>query len=267
MIITNQQLFSHDFLAQLQADPAHDEAAAPLLQGLRDWLPFRDTSSLQTLVDSWLGPILDFLGFHHTPANDAPHIHLLYARRGDETPIGLCYVVPPGSSLNDTIKGRHPMAQAVLALRARGLRWGILTDGARWRLVDAQTLRRYEHYLEVDLDALARSDDPGPLRVFYTCFHRHAFAPSPSQGEGRGEGGRAGLDRLMDASDRATRTAEQHLKAQVSHNEGIMAQFCLGLVRSDGRSSYTEAERDAIYRDATYLLYRILFRLYSNLAG
>lgn len=107
---------------------------------------------------------------------------------------------------------------AVLALRARDLRWGILTDGIRWRLVDAQALRRYEHYLEVNLDALASSDNPGPLRVLYTCFHRHAFAPSRlSLYEGEGWVG-GSLDRLLDASGRATRAAEQHLKAQVSHN-------------------------------------------------
>jgi len=214
-VVTNHQLFSHTYLTQLQADSSHDEAAALIAQGLRDWMPFRDTSSLQSLMDSWVGPVLDFLEFHHTPADDTPHIRLLYARRGDETPVGLCYIVPPDQNLDDTIKGRHPMAQTVLALRARDLRWGMLTDGARWRLVDAQALRRYEHYVEVDLDGVARSDDPTPLRLFYAFFHRSAFILSPSQGEGREE---VGLDRLAAASERATKAAEDHLKAQVSHN-------------------------------------------------
>jgi hypothetical protein len=275
-VVTNQQLFSHTYLAQLQADPSYDEAAAPIAQGLRDWLPSRDTSSLPSLVATWVGPVLDFLDFHHAPADDAPHIHLLTARRGDETPVGLCYVVPPGQDgsagsprgLNDTTRDRHPMAQAVLALRARSLRWGILTDGTRWRLVDAQSLRRYEHYLEIDLDALACSDDPTPLHLFYTLFHRGAFTPSPSQGEGRVG---VGLDDLIAVSAQATRRTEDHLKARVSHNEGIMAQLCLGLVRADGATHggmrYTEPERDAIYRDATYLLYRMLFILYAEARG
>jgi len=163
--VTNRQLFSHAFLAQLQNDPANDEAAAPIAQGLRDWLPSRDGSTFRSLLDSWVGPVLDFLDLHHAPANDAPHIHLLYAHHTDETPVGLCYVVPPGQDgstgsprgLNDTLEGRHPLAQAVLALRARRLRWGMLTDGTRWRLVDAESLYRYEHYLEVNVDELARS--------------------------------------------------------------------------------------------------------------
>jgi len=259
MSVTNHQLFSHTYLIQLQEDPSRDEAAALIAQGLRDWMPFREVSSLQALIDSWVGPVLDFLGFHHTPANDSPHIHLLYARRGDETPVGLCYVAPPGQDLNDTTKGRHPMAQAVLALRERNLRWGMLTEGARWRLVDAQALRRYEHYVEVDLDQLARSHDPTPLRLFYAFFHRSSFIADAD--------GKSGLDRLVDASEQATKSAEDHLKARVSHNEGIMAQLCLGLVRADGRSRYTEAERDAVYRDATYLLYRVLFILYAEARG
>lgn len=266
-VVTNQQLFSHTYLAQLQAEPARDQAAAPIAQGLRDWMPSRDASSLQALIDSWIGPVLDFLEFHHAPADDSPHIHLLYARRGDETPTGLCYVVPPGQGLDDTTKGRHPMAQTVLALRARDLRWGMLTDGVRWRLVDAQSLRRYEHYVEVDLDELARSDDPTPLRLFHALFHRSAFTPThPSLSQGEGTEG-IGLDRLVQASVQATKVAEDHLKARVSHNEGIMAQLCLGLVRADERARYTEVERDAIYRDATYLLYRILFILYAEARG
>jgi len=87
MIVHNHQLFSYTYLARLQADTSHDEAATPIAQGLRDWMPFRNTSSLWSLLDSWVGPVLDFLEFHHAPAEDAPHTLLLYARRGDETPI------------------------------------------------------------------------------------------------------------------------------------------------------------------------------------
>lgn len=263
MIVTNHQLFSHAYLSRLQADPANDATAALIVQGLRDWLPFRDTSSPAALFSSWIGPVLDFLGFHHAPNENAPQFHLLYAHRGDEAPVGLCYVVPLGQDLDETTKGRHPMAQAVLALRARGLRWGMLTDGVRWRLVDAQALQRYEQYLEADLDELARSGDPVALRLLHAFFHCNAFTPTQLSSSKESKE-TAGLDALTTASTKATKAVEDHLKARVSHNEGIMAQFCLGLVRADGRDRYAEAERDAIYRDATYLLYRILFVLHAE---
>ena len=111
----------------------------------------------------------------------------------------------------------------------------------------------------MDLDALARSDDLAPLRLFYALFHRSAFSLDAD--------GETGLHRLLAASAQATKAAEAHLKARVSHNEGILAQLCLGLVRADGRARYTEAERDGIYRDATYLLYRMLFILYAEARG
>lgn len=264
MTVTNQQFFSHAYLTRLRADESKDAAAAPILQGLRDWLPSRDSASLSALVTTWIGPVLDFLGFHHTPAEDAPHIQLLYSQRAGTAPIGLCYVVTAGQDLDEAIKGRHPMAQAVLTLRAWNLRWGMLTNGSRWRLVDAQALQRYEDYLEIDLDDLARSGEPAALRLFHAFFHRTVFQASNSEADDKAK---AGLDLHAAASERATKAVEDHLKARVSHNEGILAQLCLGLVRADGRRRYTEADRDSIYRDATYLLYRILFLLYAEARG
>ncbi|MBN1812314.1 MAG: Eco57I restriction-modification methylase domain-containing protein, partial [Anaerolineae bacterium] len=53
----------------------------------------------------------------------------------------------------------------------------------------------------------------------------------------------------------------------VSANEGVMARLCLGLVEATGKDHFTEEERDAIYQDATYLLYRLLFVLYAEARG
>jgi hypothetical protein len=144
MAVTNPQLFSHTYPTQLQSVPSHDEAAAPIAQGLCDWLPFHNTSLLHALTDSWIGPVLDFLEFHHTSAKGIPHVHLLYARHSDETPLVRCCIVPPDPDLDDKTKGRHPMVQPVLAIRERNLCWSMPAGGARWRQVNAQSLRRYE---------------------------------------------------------------------------------------------------------------------------
>lgn len=254
--ITNYLLFSHTYLDQLAGDTLHDEKAAELAHGLRDWLPSRDATSLCSLVDTWVGPVLDFLAFSRTEVLADPHVILLQGQGGDAKPAGLCYVVEAGSDLNGTIRGAHPMAQAVMALRQHDLRWGMLTDGVRWRLLDAMSLRRYEAYLQVDLDRLALSADPGPLRLFYACFHRQAFDPFPND--------KAGLERLYEASEKATETAEHHLKARVSNQDGIMAQLCRGLIAATGRLKFTDEDRDQIYQDATYLLYRMLFILHAE---
>ncbi|TEU16947.1 MAG: hypothetical protein E3J21_09550, partial [Anaerolineales bacterium] len=263
-IITNYLLFNHTYLRQLQADSGVDEEASLAAQGVREWYGFQDSTSTETLVQSWVAPMLQILELELQPlnsdgeVNDA-RVHLLCTAWDHETPVGLCYVTPPGADLDTTTKGRHWMAQAVLAARNSqvAIRWVILTNGDQWRLLDAQALRRYEAYLQVDLGELAQDpSDLSALRIFYRCFHRSVFE--------RNERGESGLERLLAASDRATKQAEDHLKARVSHNEGIMAQLCLGFVQATGRDSFTEAERDAIYRDATYLLYRILFILYAE---
>jgi len=275
-IITNYLLFNHTYLRQLQADSSVDDEASIAAQGVREWYGFQDRTSTGTLVQSWVAPMLQILELELQPypqqvGDSDAATYLLYTAwdHEKEAPVGLCYVTPPGANLDTTTKGRHWMAQAILAARhsqsairnsQSAIRWIILTNGDQWRLLDAQALRRYEAYLQVDLGELARHpSDLSALRLFYRCFHRSAFAPLPRAG-----GGGGGLDRLLAESDHATEQAEDHLKARVSHNEGIMARLCLGFVQTTGKTSFTEAERDGIYRDATYLLYRILFILYAE---
>ena len=67
MAVHNHHLLFHTYLAQLQADPSNDETAASIAQGLRHWMPFRDTSSLQVCIDSFVSPVPDFLECHHVP--------------------------------------------------------------------------------------------------------------------------------------------------------------------------------------------------------
>ncbi|MCZ7673860.1 MAG: hypothetical protein M5U34_45430 [Chloroflexi bacterium] len=236
--IKNHILFNHTYLQQLQDDNTIDEEAAAVAQGVRDWYAFCDASSIQTVIDSWVSPMLSILELEIQPlAEHTPHSHLLYSSWDLQNPVGLCYVTPPGADLDTTSKGQHWLAQAVLAARRwqndsqnnSPLRWVILTNGDLWRLLDAHSLRRYEAYLQVDLGQIARgAGDITALRIFfYHCFHRHAFV-TPKLDKPNG------LEQLLTASERATGQAEKHLKARVSHNEGIMAQLCLGFVRAAG---------------------------------
>jgi len=257
--LTNNSLFSDTYLEQLQNDSIQDGALSEVTQALRDWIGFRDLSSVESMVTSWIEPLLNALELKPVPDADDGHTYPLSPLWGDEQAVGLCYVVPAGQDLNDTTKGRHPMARAVLALRARDLRWGVLTNGTNWRLVHAQSLRRYDHYIEFNLDELAPSSDLASMRVFYACFHRRAFGADGKE--------QASLERLFQASEEATRAAEQHLKARISHNVGIMARLCQGFASTQRKSQYTEEDRDTIYRDATYLLYRLLFVLYAEARG
>lgn len=276
-IIQNYLLFNHTYLRQLQADGSIDDQAADVAQGVRDWYEFRDASSTQTLVASWIDSMLNLLELSLQPLSlnsqqpNSPLPYLLYSDYDSSKPVGLCYVTPPGANLDETTKGHHWMAQAVLAARNwsrsieneeeqnqnASLRWVILTNGDQWRLLDAQSLRRYEAYLQVDLGEMARDQsDLTALRVFYQCFHRTAFISGSDM--------QSGLDNLLNDSERATERAERHLKAKM---EEVLGNLCRGFVAADrrqGKTGYTDSERDIIFADATYLLYRILFILYAE---
>jgi len=78
-----------------------------------------------------------------------------------------------------------------------GIRFGILTNGRRWRLYDHRALSRAEAYLDIDLFAALGLDAPNlldteaqrgrALRLFVLFFHRNALPPP------------AGCGLLMDA--------------------------------------------------------------------
>jgi type I restriction-modification system DNA methylase subunit len=259
-ILTNNLLFNHTYLKDLTADTSIDPDIPFAPRDLGDWYNARNTSSTQTLVASWVQPMLSLLELeiHAIDSGDENTFELTTAYDHD-TAIGICYMTPPGADLDTTPKGQFWMAQAVLATRRHepALRWVILTNGDLWRLLDAQALRRYEAFVQIDVGQLARgASDPSALRVLFRCFYRTAFEQDVD--------GKTGIEKLLDASDHATEKAEKHLKERVSGTDGIMAQLCLGLVRSTGKSSLNEEERDAIYRDATTLLYRMLFLLYAE---
>ena len=147
-IVTNYLLFNHTYLRQLQADDSVDQEASLAAQGVRDWYAFRDNTSTESLLESWVTPLLNSLELELEPLNPGDaHVHLLYTAWDHATPVGLCYVTPPGADLDTTTKGEHWMAQAVLAARKweptsaqdegqqaedaqrHALRWVILTNG------------------------------------------------------------------------------------------------------------------------------------------
>lgn len=262
-VLKNELLFNQTYLQQLTTDSSIDAEIRFSPRDLHDWYGFLDTTSTETVVRSWIAPMLSLLELELRPGSgEDPRTYLLTSAYDHQAQLGICYIAPPGADLDTTTKGNFWMAQAVLAARKAEtpLRWVILTNGDLWRLLDSQALRRYEAYVQIDVGQLARGvQDPSALRVFFRCFFRTAFVKGPD--------GQSGLERLLAASDHATEQAEKHLKARISDGEGIMAQLCMGLVRSTGKSSFTEAERDAIYRDATALLYRMLFLLYAEARG
>jgi hypothetical protein len=124
-------IFAHAYLdsqlAALQKSPQ-----LHLLETLREWSLKADKSSLESYVSSFLGPVLDVLGFVRSELRG--NSITLYEDRSREKVLSICYVVDFDEGLNQTIKGRNYGVALVLALKKAGLKWGILTNGKLWRL-------------------------------------------------------------------------------------------------------------------------------------
>ena len=141
------------------------------------------------------------------------------------------------------------------------LRWGILTNGARWRLYYAGARSVSEQFFEIDLAAVL--DVPGLgreaiptearrhwLKVFWLVFRRDAFLPDAADErtfhERAIEEGRFHQERV--ASSLSVLVFDQ-----------VFPDFVRALAKSDPEAPLPEV-RDA----ALVLLYRLLFVLYAE---
>ncbi|MBT7189902.1 MAG: hypothetical protein HN916_06890 [Anaerolineae bacterium] len=282
MAYSNYLLFNNIFLKNLK--PAEEELAAArylVHESARDWYREKNFASPQRIAEKWVQPMLNQQTLDLIPSDLDENAWFVVAPWDRETPLALCYVIPADENLDGCTedgqlpKGQHWMIQAVNLARQQAelnLRWVILTNGVQWRLLDASALRRYEAYLEIDLYSLLNGEnDPLAAYLFYRLFRlEDSFARDEATG-------RNALDAFLESSVEATEATEAYLKTTVSDNlatpgggDGIMAQLCMGFVNAvdpEGSKSFSEDERAAIYRDATYLLYRLLFILFAEARG
>jgi len=282
MAYSNYLLFNNIFLKNLQ--PTEEELAAArylVHESARDWYRNADLSSPEALTETWIRPLLNQQSLDLAACGEAqPNAWYVVAPWERERPLGLCYVTPHGVNLDGYAsdgrlpKGQHWMIRAVNLARCvaeKPLRWAVLTNGVQWRLLDCQALRRYEAYLEVDLFRLLNGEEDALAAIlFYWLLRYEGSLEQDEKGDSQLEG-------FLEQSARASQSTEAYLKTTVSDNlntrgggDGIMAQLCMGLVQAvdpGGTHRFSEGERAAIYRDATYLLYRLLFILYAEARG
>jgi len=279
MAYSSNLLFNNVFLKNLQ--PSEEEMAAArylVHESARDWYREDNLTSPHRMAENWIKPLLNQQSLDLVPTDVDENAWIIAAPWDREAPLALCYVAPAETDLggytpDKTIpKGQQWMIRAVeLARRsdADRLRWVVLTNGVQWRLLDAEALRCYEAYLEIDLYSLLNGErDPLAAYLFYRLFR---LEDSLERDE---RTGRNRLDAFLEQSIKATEETEAYLKTAVSDNlstpgsgDGIMGQLCMGIVNAvdpSGTKSFAEQERTDIYGDATYLLYRLLFILYAE---
>ena len=159
------------------------------------------------------------------------------------------------------------------------IRWGILTNGVRWRLYDAQARSVTEEFFELDLAQLMNLDGQGGLfqlseaqrrhwlTVFYLVFSRAAFSPA---GAGVGADAEADGRSFHEIAIAEGKSYEARVADDLS--DKVFAQVFPALVQAvhaaageAGLEAGLEAVDMAQVREAALtILYRLLFILYAE---
>ena len=138
------------------------------------------------------------------------------------------------------------------------IRWGILTNGAVWRLYDFRARPRASGFYEADLKALLQQDDDHALHAIFLLFRRESFIAQ--------EG--AATTFLEDAIAEGKRY-EQRVAADLS--EVVFSRVFPGLVEAlaDRYAVAGDPSGDltAVRHAALIFLYRLLFILYAEDRG
>lgn len=254
--MVNQQLFAEAYLRDLREATSSVDTVDACRQTIREWRSeYRELDRLDALLP-YLSYSLSALGFSYQRHEDHPYV-ILYSDETHSQPLGACLAVTD-DQLGRTTKGHHYHARLIRLLREQQLTWGIVTNGHTWRLCYVKANAPYEEYVEADLDALLDPTRLSEFLLFYRFFNREAFDFEARQ---NGHMPRQGLDRMLAESEKRTHVIERHLKNRV---DDLLQSLCLGFVEDEAATSYSREQLDEIYRNAIYLLYRMLFLFYAE---
>ena len=283
MTVYNHLLFSEIFFQQIRSETADLDNLRATLSTIRatwqyhmppppgwdgpTWVPAKpfpsdDVAQLRANV---VESIFAYLELTYSPCEADERAFFLYADWARQDPTALCLVLPYSAHIEGRDpetgiipKGRNYAQQLIRLLRQYDLDWGVLTNGRHWRLFHRNELSPTETYLHVDLERIIATDDAVGIEN-YVIFHRFFSRPAFVRHDGQQR-----LDLYKRQSDEATEVIEDHLSAQV---EEIARQLCQGLVescRAAGEDVTDPATRTTIYKNALFLIYRLLFVLYAE---
>ncbi|WP_254823921.1 Eco57I restriction-modification methylase domain-containing protein [Haloglomus halophilum] len=133
------------------------------------------------------------------------------------------------------------------------IRWGILTDGKKWRLYGTKDYET-ETYYEVDLQELLESGDLEAFKRFFVFFRADAL---------RETGGTTFLDEVWSESETAAEELGEDLQDDVFTALRIVGRGFIEYNDLDIDSD-DDAALDELKEQSLVLLYRLMFILYAE---
>jgi len=136
------------------------------------------------------------------------------------------------------------------------LRWGVLTDGKKWRLYGTKDYETQIYY-EVDLPEVIESGNLEAFKYFYVFFRPEAFVETA---------GSSFLDDVWTESETAAQELGEDLQDNVFRALRVLGK---GFVESNDLDidPDDEAARDELKEQSLVLLYRLMFVLYAESRG
>ncbi len=151
----------------------------------------------------------------------------------------------------DDRPAENPSHRLHVAVQENDVRWGILTNGRRWRLYDASTSGRLDSYYEFDLSAILEAGDREAFRYFYCFFRREAVSPDAD--------GDCFLDRAAERSAAHAQTLRDDLRVNVAEAVAVVADGFLASPDTDlERDTLDESDRDLLFEASLTAVYRLL---------
>jgi len=282
LFFTNQDLFNNAFLNAIKIPPSKLEEAISLFRSIRDWYQQADFSDPKTTLRTFIRPVLQNQSLSCVSLKDDSNAFKLTPPWDRNDILGMLYLVPPNEELHGCNydeklqKGKHWSIKAINLALKRDYKWLILTNGYQWRLMNSQILHRYDAYFELNLDEINKSNENN--RRFQLSIYLFMILFGLDHGFGKdAQTGQQCLDLFYQNAQNYSQKIESYLKKVITDDlgtntggDGIMAQLCYGFVRAienNENRQFSESERNAIFRDATYLLYRLLFLFYAEARG
>jgi len=278
----NKGLFSTLFIEDVKGEVELDDLARGRMATLSQTWQSRDKQSSETLWNSFLKQAVSYLRVVPPAKPSTPGVYPLYEDFAFTNIVTVLYLAEPGTDLDDTSVGRFCPGKLVGELKRRSLNWGILTDGAQWRLYSLKTAKPYEDFVELNLAEALGQCDEDEYALFERFFHRDSFVKETPHEESEKSDEddskaqveqakkdacgvyKCRLDRDREASEKIIeKQVKDPLLAQVDE---ILQYLCNGFIADTERkgTEYSEEERRDIFESAVKLLYRCLFLFYAE---
>ena len=267
----NNGLFSTLFIDEIGKEIRLNDLARGRMSTLVHAWKTSTQGNLETLWETFMKQALSYLQFVPGVSPISYGVYPLFEDFGYKNCIAILCLIDTAADIDEKTVGRFWPAKLLVHLKKHKLNWGILTNGATWRLHSTKSSRPFEDFVELPLAEALESGEEREYALFERFFHKDSFVPEEDSEEkeesSRDEAAgvyKCRLDRDKEASEEIL---DRHVKKPLLYQvDEVLQYLCNGFIADTPKKGeeYTEKERKEIFESAVKLLYRCLFFFYAE---